>query len=117
MGFERCERKERSNLYNQALNPLANYACRPIRTLKTSFDVEYKSAPISGPAHVGLGDARAVDWEADVWITDPGYADMVNYEELSEFFLAWLERGLPVAFPGSYVDSKRALAVAGKDVD
>ena len=25
----------------------------------------------------------------DIWITDPPYADAVNYHELTEFFLAW----------------------------
>jgi hypothetical protein len=49
----------------------------------------------------------------DVWITDPGYADAINYEELSEVFLAWYEQRLPALFPGWYSDSKRALAVAG----
>ncbi len=48
------------------------------------------------------------------WITDPPYADAVNYDELSEFFLAWVEKKLPKLFPDWYADSKRALAVKGK---
>ena len=46
-------------------------------------------------------------------MTDPPYADAINYHELSEFFLAWYEKRLPDLFPGWYADSKRALAVRG----
>ncbi|MDD9983188.1 MAG: hypothetical protein OXU81_17825 [Gammaproteobacteria bacterium] len=48
-----------------------------------------------------------------MWITDPPYADAVNYHELSEFFLAWYDWKIPKLFPGWYNDSKRALAVQG----
>jgi hypothetical protein len=46
---------------------------------------------------------------------DPPYADAVNYEELSEHFLAWYEPHLRRVFPEWYSDSKRALAVKGSD--
>ena len=36
---------------------------------------------------------------------------MAPYAEYSEFYLAWIERLMPRAFPGWYTDSKRALAV------
>lgn len=48
-----------------------------------------------------------------MWITDPPYADAVNYHELTEFFLAWDKCLLPDAFPTWYADSKRILAVRG----
>jgi adenine-specific DNA methylase len=51
----------------------------------------------------------------DAWITDPPYADAVNYHELSEFFLAWYEKYLPELFPDWYSDSKRALAIKADD--
>ena len=51
----------------------------------------------------------------DIWITDPPYADAVNYDELSEFFLAWYESSLQDLFSRWYTDSKRALAVKGND--
>jgi putative DNA methylase len=99
---------------NQALNTLADYACRSIHALKTSFCAAVTTAPVTGPYHVLPADARAVEWEADIWITDPGYGDNINYHELSEFFLAWYEKRLPQLFPGWYTDSKRALAVKGE---
>ncbi len=53
--------------------------------------------------------------ENDYWITDPPYADAVNYHELSEYFLAWHEKHIARLFPAWYTDSKRALAVKGND--
>jgi len=52
-----------------------------------------------------------------LWITDPPYADAVNYHELSEFFLACYEKHIPKLFPEWYTDSKRALAIKGADAD
>jgi adenine-specific DNA methylase len=105
--------KPEQTFYNQALNTLANYGSRPIGFLGTNVCVDIRSEPISGSALVEIGDAREIEWQADVWITDPGYADAVNYEELSEFFLAWYDKRLPALFPDWYSDSKRALAVKG----
>lgn len=101
--------------YNQALNPMDNYSCRTLRTMESAFNVSLRAAPVAGPSSLGLCDARVLDWTCDLWLTDPGYADAVNYEELSEYFLAWYEKRLPQLFPGWYADSRRALAVRGKD--
>ncbi len=60
-------------------------------------------------------DARSATTDCDIWITDPPYADAVNYHELLEFFLAWYEKLLPKLFPDWYNDSKRALAITGRD--
>lgn len=96
------------------ITPIVNYSCRTIATLQTTICADIVSAPLAGSATVELSDARAVSRESDLWITDPGYADTVNYEEFSEFFLAWYEKRLPKLFPDWYTDSKRALAVRGK---
>ena len=53
----------------------------------------------------------------EIWVTDPPYADAINYHELSEFFLAWYEKRLSAMFRDWYSDSKRALAVQGADAD
>ena len=58
-------------------------------------------------------DSRLIIWQGDLWITDPPYADAINYHEFSEFFLVWYEKRLLELFPGWYTDSKRALAVQG----
>lgn len=62
-----------------------------------------------------LSDASDCNATADFWITDPPYADAVNYHELSEFFLAWDKALLMKAFPDWYTDSKRILAVRGDE--
>ena len=62
-------------------------------------------------------DARVLSNTAEIWLTDPPYADAVNYHELSEFFLAWYEKALPQVFPSWYSDSKRVLAIQSTGSD
>lgn len=104
----------KNTFYNQAYNTLNNFSCRPLATLESAWTVDLTASVVTGRHRTEPLDARAVQWAADIWITDPGYADAINYEELSELFLAWYEQRLPALFPGWYTDSKRALAVSGK---
>ena len=101
--------------YNQALNTLSNYATRTHKGLLTSWYFKIPMKNIASDSEILPLDTRVTDAAADLWITDPPYADAVNYEELSELFLAWYEKRLPVIFPEWYADSKRALAVKGAD--
>lgn len=75
------------------------------------------SYPCSSAAVAQTIDARDIRYTADLWITDPPYADAVNYHELADFFLAWYEKQLPKLFPDWYADSRAALAVRGADED
>lgn len=100
--------------YNQALNTFNNYACRSHLSLRSAFCADILPAPTSGTAVVAPSDARAVEMECDAWVTDPGYGDAVQYDELSEYFLAWYDKALPRLFLSWYSDSKRALAVKGE---
>jgi len=100
-----------STFYNNALNPLFNYTCRTIIGLDSS-GIKYLPESLIGGI-IEPRDAREVDWVADIWATDPPYADAVKYDELSEFFLAWCDKHLLKAFSEWYVDSRRALAVTG----
>jgi len=97
--------------------PLVSYNCRPLATLESAFLINLSIAPVNGAIGVRVCDARAVERECDIWITDPGYADAIVYEEISEFFLAWYDKRLVKLFPGWYSDSKRALAVSGTGPD
>lgn len=101
--------------YNQALNTLFDFGSRGSASLEESFKAVELSPTMLVPGTVALCDARTVNTVADYFITDPPYADAVNYHELSEFFLAWDEKLIPKIFPSWYADSKRALAVKGKD--
>jgi putative DNA methylase len=100
---------------NQALNTLANYASKALSLLDGSWFPISPVATIAGKATVTVQDARAVTSACDLWITDPPYADAVNYHELSEFFLAWYAGGINKLFPDWSSDSRRALAVQGAD--
>ncbi|MDI6716470.1 MAG: DUF1156 domain-containing protein [Actinomycetota bacterium] len=99
--------------YNQALNTLFNYTVRGLFFLKTSWDISFNNRYIKGKNIVKLLDARSLDNDVTFWLTDPPYADAINYHELSEFFLAWDKKMLLNIFPDWYADSKRALAVKG----
>jgi len=100
---------------NQALNTLSNYGCRGFTSLDTTYLAKITDAPVSGKAQVNIHDARSINAKVDLWITDPPYADAVNYEEITEYFLAWYEGWIQKAFPNWYTDSKRALAIKGND--
>ncbi len=101
--------------YNQALNTFYNYGTRPLLRLTDTFLREYPAEIISGNADVALCDARLISVERDIWITDPPYADAIEYAELSEFFLAWYGNAIQHLFKGWYQDAKRFLAVKGDD--
>jgi putative DNA methylase len=97
---------------NQALNTLYNY-CH--RTIKTVEPPEEKCRPIEGDFNLSITPASTQSSKRSYWITDPPYADAINYHELSEFFLAWYEKPLKELFPDWPVDSRRALAITGTD--
>lgn len=101
---------------NQALNTLYNYGCRPVIAHQTLImDLVAQEFVNTRPHEVNVCDCRNVSRIQNYWITDPPYADAINYHELSEFFLAWYEKHIPKLFPNWYTDSKRALAIKGVD--
>jgi len=104
---------------NQALNTLFIYGTRSLQYVTTCWFYDMgtskNSNDISSNHSVLLSDARSINDDLDLWLTDPPYADAVNYHELSEFFLAWDKKLLKEIFPEWYADSKRALAVRGDD--
>ena len=102
---------------NQALNTMLNFAGRGLSALDNTFLLDLDVYKIAGHGSAIATDARATTVERDIWLTDPPYADAVNYHELSEFFLAWYEKWLPESFPSWYTDSKRAFAIRGTDAN
>lgn len=101
---------------NQALNTLFNFSSRAIPTLK-SLLMSLEDIQIAGKSSVQLSDARDIATECDLWITDPPYADAVNYHELGDFFLAWYDKQLARAFPEWTPDARAELAVRGDGDD
>src|SRR5262249_16207614 len=107
--------KVANTFLNQALNTLTNYVVRAFLLYNTSWDLGIIPAITNNNSSNMSVDARNVSTLCVIWITDPPYADAVNYHELSEFFLAWYEKELQRLFPDWYTDSKRALAITGSD--
>ena len=100
---------------NQALNTLESYAGRSLTALLPAWTLRIQPQESAATSVALASDARTTASEADIWITDPPYADAINYHELSEFFIAWYNEQLPL--PAWYPDSKRALAVQGVGAD
>ena len=103
--------------YNQALNSLYNYGAKTIRSLKSNWSFKKNSFSVKGLINIKPQDARSINNSLSIHITDPPYADAVNYHELSEFFLVWDKKFLLDLFPEWYIDSKRVLAVQGKGIE
>jgi len=100
--------------YNQALNTFYNYGVRPFSFARTylleappCYLLETKTEVVPIPA-----DQQ--DRECDIFVTDPPYGDAVKYEEILEFFIAWLRRNPPAEFARWVWDSRRTLAIAGE---
>lgn len=103
--------------YNQALNTLFAYAVRSFFFAKTYLLEDVASRPISGTASVVSASAASFDGLADIFVTDPPYGDAVKYEEIFEFFIAWLRKNPPPEFADWTWDSRRALAIKGEGED
>jgi putative DNA methylase len=104
---------------NQALNTLFNFSCRPLSALNASWHLFNKinNIAVKGESLVQAADARDLGETCDLWITDPPYADAVNYHELGDFFLAWYDKQIPKAFPEWSADARAELAVRGDGED
>lgn len=103
---------------NQAINTLFNYGHRPISKLDTSWPLLVKAQDWSFQSSVVRQvDARDLKDFCDLWVTDPPYADAVNYHELGDFFLAWQAGQLASVFPEWTPDARAELAVRGSGDD
>lgn len=101
--------------YNQALNTLYNYGVRPFSFASTYLLEETYNFPIFSETKVYSHPAQDLDDENDIYVTDPPYGDAVKYEEITEFFVAWLRKNPPGEFANWTWDSRRALAIKGED--
>jgi putative DNA methylase len=96
----------------QALNTFFNYGAYASYNLLKLIS-KPKNFPISTRSIVECAPASALHSSNDIYVTDPPYADSVRYEEITEFFIAWLRKNPPPDFAGWTWDSRRALAITG----
>lgn len=104
--------------YNQALNTFFSYAERSAYEIGAYISrYERRSHSMSGNFLTRSINAQDLTDDCDFWITDPPYADAVSYEEITEFFIAWLRKNPPTPFDQWTWDSRRALAIKGDGED
>ena len=117
--FHKGNEKGNQVFYNQALNCHFNYSARSLSKLEDTFSILGGASPESfgQRSHIVVSDARDLLNTCDLWITDPPYADAVNYHELGDFFLAWYDKQLARAFPEWTPDARAELAVRGNGED
>ncbi|WP_039794703.1 anti-phage-associated DUF1156 domain-containing protein [Komagataeibacter europaeus] len=101
--------------YNQSLNTFYNYGCRAsYSALRDFLDFNMaRSAEVHGELNTCSINGKDVQYFADIWITDPPYADAVRYEEITEYFIAWIRKNPPAPLNEWIWDSRRNLAVKG----
>jgi putative DNA methylase len=103
---------------NQALNTLFNFGTRSFGGLADSLLACLPMVKLASNRNsIALSDARDIRETCDLWITDPPYADAVNYHELGDFFLAWYDKQLAKTFPEWIPDARAELAVRGDGED
>ncbi|UIJ83131.1 anti-phage-associated DUF1156 domain-containing protein [Rhizobium leguminosarum] len=99
---------------NQALNTFYNYAERSGYELLAYLGrYDRGSEEVRAEFTIVSGAARDTIIENDLFITDPPYADAVNYHEITEFFITWLRGNPPAPFERWVWDSRRPLAIKG----
>jgi adenine-specific DNA methylase len=103
--------------YNQAYNTNYFYGVRSFVTGQNYLYLTDASSEVAGSLSVQNIEAAEVQRDSEIWITDPPYADAVNYHEIAEFFIAWLRKQPPKPFDDWVWDSRRALAVKGTGDD
>ena len=101
---------------NQALNPLSNYGAKAYSHSRGYIEEALpRSVLAASSVTVAVHPAVRIATRADVHVTDPPYADAINYAEITEFFIAWLRKNPPAPFDQWAWDSRRDLAITGKD--
>ena len=103
--------------YNQALNSFYNYGCRASFPLLKLLATKLPSSTVEGTPTVLCQAASELTGTFDVFLTDPPYGDAVKYEEILEFFIAWLRKNPPPEFAEWIWDSRRSVAIRGEGED
>lgn len=102
---------------NQSLNTLYNYPVRATGSIFNLLTATSNSSELQDCSKkiVNSHPAQELEVENDIYITDPPYGDAVKYEEITEFFIAWLHKNPPAEFAHWNWNSRRSLAIKGED--
>lgn len=107
---------------NQVLNTLLNWGVRAGPAFIGAFvfrDLDDNRGQVPETVSTKLETlvSSAITTKCDIFITDPPYADAVNYHEITEYFIAWLRKSPPAPFDEWVWDSRRVLAIKGSGDD
>ena len=97
---------------NQAINTMLNYPARGWLYAASFFELPAMRGRVNH-AEAKSSTAMSCDFESDILVTDPPYADAVHYDEISEFFISWLRKNPPAPFDQWIWDSRRNIAIKG----
>jgi putative DNA methylase len=103
--------------YNQALNTFVNYSARSVDHICKTILLEEKRFSDCGGGMVLPSPAAKIINNADIFVTDPPYADAITYHEITEYFIAWIKACPPPVFANWIWDSFRTLAIKGEGED
>ena len=98
---------------NQALNTMLNYPARGW-LYATSFFALPGLGGQAEKAEIRQQSVTESNFVSDIVITDPPYADAVQYHEITEFFISWLRKDPPAPFDQWIWDSRRNIAIRGE---
>ncbi|MCA9900784.1 MAG: DUF1156 domain-containing protein, partial [Anaerolineales bacterium] len=109
----------KDTFYNQALNVLFSYGCRSFVNCSGFLETKGRSFPLDEKIHTSVQNhpVSSLTENADLFVSDPPYGDAVKYEEILDFFIAWLRKNPPPEFANWIWDSRRSLAIKGEDED
>lgn len=113
--WDRASAKGQNAFYNQALNTIFNYTCRAFVSIKDFLIPKILNCSLITKNKIENINIDDYNYPAHIFITDPPYGDAVKYEEILEFFIAWLRKNPPGEFSRWIWDSRRALAIKGED--
>lgn len=100
---------------NQALNTLYNYGAYATHNLIELMRIPDGPQNIIGNTSLSAMSACEQHIDQDIFLTDPPYADAVQYDEITEYFIAWQRKSPPAPFNQWIWDSFRAIAIKGSD--
>jgi putative DNA methylase len=104
----------KSTFDSQALRTIFNWSFRSFDVTPWRIELNDRDGP-AGSCDLKCIPAHEIDVWADLFVSDPPYADAVRYEEITEFFIAWLRSNPPSPFDQWTWNSRRDLAIKGKD--
>jgi len=109
----------KNTFINQALNTLFNYGCRGSYTCKGLLEFSGPIFTIHSNQKLSVEpiSCNQLCINNDIYITDPPYGDAVKYEEILDYFIAWLRKNPPPEFADWVWDSRRSLAIQGEGED